>query len=140
MLSTQEKPMTALAASLDRASFLRRVLAADAATCFAMAFFLLLLERPLVPLLGLPGALLDGAGFALIPIAAFIAWVATRTAFLRTGTWIVIAGNAAWVAGSLLLLVPGWFSLTPLGSVFVAAQALGVTILGALEYVGLRRT
>jgi hypothetical protein len=51
--------------------------------------------------------------------------------------WLVIVGNLGWTAESLALL--GQQSPTPLGTAFVAAQAIAVLGLAALEYAGLRR-
>ena len=64
-----------------------------------------------------------------------MAWVATRPAALRGGVWLVIAGNALWVAASGALL----FRLAPsaLGYAFVIAQAAAVAVLAALEYLSL---
>ena len=131
--------MTAIAATIDRSSFLRRVVLVDAATCVAMGLLLSLAANMLAPLLELPVLLLEYAGLSLLPIAAFIAWVATRSNLSRLGVWVVIAGNAAWVAGSALLLVSGWVSPNLLGSGFVAAQAATVVVLSGLEYVGLSK-
>src|SRR5262245_59050079 len=131
--------MTAATASIDRSSFLRRVLFLDAATCVAMGLFLVLLAQPLAPMLGLPAGLLEIAGASLLPIAAFMAWVATRSAFLRSGARLVVAGNAAWVAASAALLAGGWVEPTPLGFVFVAVQACAVALLAVVEYAAYSR-
>ena len=131
--------MTAIAAAIDRSSFLRRVVLVDAATCVAMGLLLSLAANMLAPLLELPIRLLEYAGLSLLPIAAFIAWVATRSHLSRLGVWVVIAGNVAWVAGSALLLVSDWVSPNLLGSGFIAAQAATVVLLAGLEYVGLSR-
>jgi len=134
-----ENDMTAITAATDRSSFLRRVVLVDAATCVAMGLLLSLAANMLAPLLELPIRLLEYAGLSLLPIAAFIAWVATRSHLSRLGVWVVIAGNVAWVAGSALLLVSGWVSPNLLGSGFIAAQAATVVLLAGLEYVGLSR-
>ena len=131
--------MTAITAATDRSSFLRRVVLVDAATCVAMGLLLSLAANMLAPLLELPIRLLEYAGLSLLPIAAFIAWVATRSNLSRLGVRVVIAGNAAWVAGSALLFVSGWVSPNLLGSGFIAAQAATVVLLAGLEYVGLSR-
>jgi len=125
--------MTVLTASMDHPLFLRRVLFVDAATCIAMALFLVLLAQPLSPLLGLPGALLEAAGASLFPIGGFIAWAAAS----GRATWLVIVGNAAWVAASAVLLLGGWFSPTLLGYGFVIVQACIVALLAAVEYSAL---
>jgi hypothetical protein len=118
-------------------AFVRRVLFVDAATCVGTGLFLALLAAPLAPFLGLPAELLLYAGLALLPIAAFIAWVATREQMSAAGVWLVIIGNAAWVLASLALL----FAVSPtvLGYAFVIGQALIVAALAEMEYVGLRK-
>ncbi len=110
----------------------------DAATCLAMALFLLLLAQPLAPLFGLPAVLLETAGALLVSIGGFIAWAA-RSAALRAGAGLTIVGNAAWVAASCALFLPGATDLTPAGYAFVALQALVVAALAVLEYIGLSR-
>ena len=110
---------------------LQRILLLDAATCGAMGLALLLLAAPLEPLLGLPFALLQYAGLALLPIGAFMAWVGTRAPAPPAGVRIVIAGNVLWVVASLLLLL--WLTPTRLGCAFVILQAAAVDALAGLE-------
>ena len=130
--------MAAITTSTDRSAFLRRVLVVDAATCVAMGLLLSLGSDLLSPLLGLPRLLLQYSGLSLFPIAAFMAWVATQANLL--GAWIVIAGNALWVVGSVILLIGDWVFPTLLGHAFVIAQAIAVVLLAVLEYTGLRRS
>jgi hypothetical protein len=113
---------------------LRKILWLDAATCVATGLLLSLLSPQLSVWLGLPEALLFYAGLALFPIAAFMAWTATR--LVEPAVWLVIGGNALWVLGSFAVLA---LSPTGLGYAFVIAQALAVAVLAELEYVGLRR-
>ena len=120
-------------------TFLRRVLFVDAATCAAMGLGLLAAAGVLAPALGLPALLLQAAGLSLLPTAAFMAWVATRRELSLLGVWVVIAGNALWVVGSAVLLVPGVVSPSLLGYAFVIAQAVAVVLLAELEYVGLSK-
>jgi hypothetical protein len=140
-LNEKETLMTSLtatdAASSDRrGTFLRRVLLVDAATCIATGALLSLDAGPLAPMLGLPAALLFYAGASLFPTAAFMLWVAMRRDITRTGTWLVIAGNALWVVGSIAIL---GLAPTGLGYAFVIAQAAVVALLAELEYAGLRK-
>ncbi|OGB26915.1 MAG: hypothetical protein A3I66_20990 [Burkholderiales bacterium RIFCSPLOWO2_02_FULL_57_36] len=121
-------------------SFLRRVLCLDAFTCVTTGFLMLLGARFLAPLLGLPAALLQAAGFALLPIAAFIAYAGTRPLLLRRMVWMIIAGNALWVLGSIALLTSGWVAPTMPGQMFIAMQAIAVAVLAELEYFGVRRS
>lgn len=117
-------------------TFLRRILLVDAGSCTGMGLFLALLSEPLSPMLGLPAALLLYSGVALLPVAAFMAWVATREQPPLAGVWLVILGNAGWVAGSVALLF--FVSPTVLGYAFVIGQAVIVAALAELEYVSTR--
>ena len=117
--------------------FLRRVLALDALSCLAMGLLMGLGAAGLAPLFGLPEGLVRGAGLALLPLAAFIFWLATRPIPPRLLVWVVILGNLGWTAESFLTL--GQSDATALGTAFVSAQAVAVLGLACLEYVGLRR-
>lgn len=119
--------------------FLRRVLALDALSCIAMGLVMGLGAAPLAPLLGLPEPLVRTAGLLLLPLAAFIAWLATRPSPPRALVWIVILGNVGWTAESFALIGQSQPAITTLGIAFVSAQALAVLGLAALEYGGLRR-
>jgi hypothetical protein len=132
--------MTAITASIDRFTFLRRVFSFDAITCVAMGLLLSLGSVVLAPLLGLPRLLLEGVGLALFPIAAFIAWVATSDNLSRSGAWTIIAANVLWVVGSAGLLISDVMSPSPLGSAFVVLQAIAIALLTELEYIGLRKS
>lgn len=117
--------------------FLRRVLLIDSATCLAMGALLLVAAGALAAILALPEALLRFAGLSLLPIAAFMGWVATRGSIPRAGAWLVVAGNVLWVVASIGLLLGAWVSPNALGYAFVIAQAACVALLAALEYAGL---
>ena len=120
-------------------SFLRRVLALDCASCLVIGLSLALGAEPLSGLFGLGERLLFGAGLLLLPLAAFIGWLASRPAPPSPLVWLVIAGNAAWTAESFLLIATEGARITALGTAFVAGQALAVLGVALLEYVGLRR-
>jgi hypothetical protein len=130
--------MTAIAATLGSSRFLRRVLLVDAATCVATGVLLTLDAGPLSGLLGLPRALLFYAGASLFPCAALMLLIALREHLWRAGAWIVIGGNAAWVAASVALLLAA--APSALGYAFVIAQALVVALLAELEFIGLRNS
>jgi hypothetical protein len=117
--------------------FLRRILALDAASCAAMGLAMGLAASPLASLFGLPDDLIRTAGLLLLPLAAFIGWLASRAAPPPLLVWIVILGNLLWTGQSFALL--GQYAPSPLGAAFVAAQAGAVLGLAGLEYVGLRR-
>lgn len=121
-------------------TFLRRVLIADAVAGAVAGLALLAGAGAVADLLGMPASLLRYAGAALLPVAAFIAFVATRARLPRAGVWIIIAVNALWTVESLILLFSGWVHPTLAGQVFIVAQALMVAGFAELEFIGLRRT
>jgi|SRR5919108_3346973 hypothetical protein len=112
---------------------MRRIVLVDAVTCIAMGALLVASGGSLAPLLGLPEFLLQYAGVSLFPIAGFMLWVAMRANPPRAGVWMIVAGNALWVAGSVVLLIV--LQPTALGYAFVIVQALAVAVLAELEYV-----
>ena len=120
--------------------FLRRVLAADALTCFASGMLLVFAADVLEQDLGLPPSLLRYAGISLIPFAAFLVYLARREALSQLMVWTVIVLNVLWTAGSFLLLLAGWAVPTAFGTTFIIAQAMGVAVFAGLEYFGLRQS
>lgn len=120
-------------------TFLRRVLLADAAVSAAAGLLMAGAAGLLAGLLGLPEPLLRGAGLALLPYGALVAFVATRAQLAPAAVWAVIALNALWVFDSLGLLLSGWVAPNLLGYAFVLLQAIAVGVFAELEFVGLRR-
>lgn len=127
-------------ATIPLSPFLRRVLAVDAASCLGVGATCAAGAGVLAGPLGLPRMLLLEAGLVLLLCAAVIGWLASRREAPRGLVLAVIAGNAAWVLGSLLLLVSPFVAPTTLGALFVLAQAAAVAVLAELEWVGLRRS
>lgn len=121
------------------ASFLRRILAIDALSCTILGPAMGLGAGMLAPLFGLPEALVRGAGLALLPLALFIGWLASRAAPPVALVWLVIVGNLGWTVESFITIAQA-DAITPLGTAFVAAQALAVLGLAAMEYAGVRRS
>ncbi len=109
---------------------LRGVLAFDASTGIIMGLLLSLMPVPLSAWLGLPAALLVGAGLLLFPSAALMLLASARPYILLVG--LVVFGNVAWVAASVLVLV--LMGPTVLGAVFVAGQAVVVAMLAWVEW------
>jgi len=123
--------------SMSQTLFLRRVLALDSLSCLALGLLMGLGAAALAPLFGLPEPLARIAGLVLLPLAAFIGWLATRPAPPRALVWVVILGNLGWTAESFATLAQA--DATALGTAFVTAQALAVLGLAMLEYIGLRK-
>lgn len=118
---------------------LRWAIVGDAAVSGACGLLMVLGADPLSGLLGLPVPLLRHAGLALLPYAAFLAWLAGRRPMPCAAVWAVVAGNLAWAAGCILLLVLGWVAPTGLGIAFVLIQAVTVLAFAEAQYFGLRR-
>lgn len=112
-------------------------LTAQSTTAHAVAF--LAGFSPLDGWLGLPAALIAGAGAFLLAFAVFVGRVATQPWMARPAVVGIIAVNAVWVADSDLMLAVDGFSPTVAGQVVVAIQAAGVAGLAALQAAGLRR-
>ena len=121
------------------ATFLRRVLAFDAISCVGMGALMIGGASFFGPLLGVPAPLLESAGAALLPFAAFVGWLASRETPPGAGVWAAVAINSIWVIDSLLLAAGTWAQPTTLGIVVIVGQALVVATLVELEYVGLKR-
>ena len=119
--------------------FLRRALLVDAAASGLTGALMLAGAGMLTDLLGLPAALLRGAGLVLVPYVAFVAIVAARARISAAAVWAVIACNAVWTVASVALVIDGFVTPTALGTVFVIGQAVAVAALGVLQYVALRR-
>ena len=126
--------------SIRSSSFLRRVLVVDAASSGAMGIAMLAFAELLADLLQLPADLISQAGLVLLPFAAFVAFVASRSEPSRFAVWAIIAVNAVWVVDSIVLLFTGWVAPNALGYSFVIAQAAVVLVLADFEYLGLKRS
>jgi hypothetical protein len=124
---------------VDHPRFLHTVLLVDAATCVATGGLMSFGASVLSGVTRLPEALLFNAGLSLLPIAAFIGFVAASRRPIAAGVLIVILGNVGWVIGSLSLLVVGGLAPNVLGATFVVAQAIAVAVLAGLEVIGLKR-
>ncbi|GAA1390428.1 hypothetical protein GCM10009613_30980 [Pseudonocardia kongjuensis] len=81
---------------------------------------------PLAPLLGLPVALLVGAGAFLVLFAGGLLLLAARRPVPPGGVWAVVAVNVAWVVASVALVQVA--APTALGTAFLLAQAVVVAV------------
>jgi len=110
---------------------INRLLAVDAATCVLMGAALLVATSGLAALLQLPHDLLFWSGLALFPIALCMALLSRQARPSTAGMWLVVLGNAAWVAGSLLVILVT--RPNGLGVGFILLQGGVVSILTLLE-------
>ncbi|MGG5823356.1 hypothetical protein [Falsiroseomonas sp. HW251] len=127
-------------AAIRPSRLLRLALGADAIASGTLGALALAGGSSLAAPLGLPGALLQGAGAFCIAYAALVARMARRDALPAWLVWLVVGGNAVWAADSLLLLASGWVAPTGLGIAFVVAQAIAVAVFAAAQYAGLARS
>lgn len=120
-------------------NFLRAVLKLDAASCLMMAAASIIGAEPLEPILGIPASLLASAGLSLVPIGIFILWLGTRERAAAALVYLVIAGNAAWAAGTIasLALLP---AVSTLGAATVIGQASVVAVFALVELRGARES
>ncbi len=123
----------------DPQGLLRRALLVDAAATAGMGALLAAAPALLEGLFGLPVALLRGAGLALLPFAALLAWVARRPRIPAGLAWPLVIVNVLWAIDSVVLPLTGWIDPTALGAAFVVAQGLIVAAFAWLEWTGLRR-
>ena len=92
-----------MADSLRSTPFLRFALLGDAAASGATGLLLAAGAGVLSSLLGLPEGLLRIAGLVLLPYAAFVAWIGTRSAGApRIAVRAVVAVNLLWTLDSAL--------------------------------------
>ena len=120
-------------------SFLRRVWWADAAVSAVVGAAMAGAAGLLGELVGLPVRLLAVAGLSLLPYAAFLAWLATRSAVPRAAAWAPVLLNVVWAidcaALGVIQAVAG-----PLLVGFIAVQVVTVLTFAELEFSGLRRS
>ena len=79
------------------------------------------------------------AGIGLIGYAGPVWRLAASPAIPPAPAWAIILADAAWVAGSLALLLSGIAPLTVMGKWLIAILADIVGIFAVLQYIGLQR-
>ena len=122
-----------------RSKFLRRVLQIDALGCAATAGLLIAAARPISPLMGIDNPLvLVGAGLALVPYVAALAWITSRE---QLNLKAALLGPAVNISAALLcatLLATGSLTLSAWGKRLVGLSGFAVTSLALLQIYGLR--
>ncbi len=123
-----------------RSRLLRSALRGNAAFSGLTALALLAAGPSMASYLGAfpPGQLLS-LGVQLALFAAWLLWLASRPLVPRWQVWLVIALDALWVVGSLMLLVSPPASLTTGGWWAVAIVMDVIGLFAALQFLGLRR-
>lgn len=113
-----------------------RVLQADAGACILMGLGLVSLPGPIAGLFALPVGFVLWAGVLLFPAAALM--IAASLVPGRALLAAVVAGNAAWVLASLVIVPAGWVSPNALGTGFILLQAAVAALFTWAEARGLR--
>jgi len=116
---------------------LKAALLTDAVASGALALLQLLLNRLLSERLGLDSQLLLYTGLFLLAYANLLLVLAYTD---RIWVWllrVIIAGNAAWAACCLMIMLDHGV-VQPLAAAFLGAQALVVLVFAAWEYAGMR--
>lgn len=121
-------------------NLIRFALTADAIATAATGALLAIGGGLLAELTGLPAAATLPLGLFLIAFAAFVGWVGMHRETPRGTATLIVLVNAAWVVGSVIVLLAGTWTLTLLGVAFVLAQAVAVAAFVALQWIGLGRT
>lgn len=119
---------------------LRKLLMLDAVTCVVMGAALVATAPWLAGFTAIPAALLFYAGLALMPIAAFMAFIALRPTMPPAAVAAIVLGNVLWVIGSVGLLLGPWITPNAIGYAFIGVQAIAVAGLAALEGMALPRS
>jgi hypothetical protein len=125
--------------AIDRTRLLRHALLLDAIVSGATGALLSFGAGPLSGLMGLPQALLTGAGVFCVVYALGLAVLARRADIPRPLAMAVVAGNLVWVVASLWLPVSGLVDPTTLGTAFVLVQAAAVMAFAVLQRMGIAR-
>jgi hypothetical protein len=122
----------------DHSRFLRRSLQLDGVASGLCGAVLLFAAQPISTLFGLStSGVARVVGGLLLVYAAALLWNASRLTVSRGETLLAVVLNAAWVLGSLVVVVDG--PLTLIGNAAVAAVAAAVLGFAVLEVLGLRR-
>jgi hypothetical protein len=125
---------------INPSTFLRRALVADAVFSGVAALGFAFGAGPFASLFNMPEVFLREVGLFLIAYAAFVGWLGTRQAVLKSLVMVPIVGNAAWTLGSIALLFSGAVAPNLLGTAMVMAQAIATGVFAELQYIGLRKS
>jgi len=121
------------------ATFLRIVIALDAAACGVMGAAFAFDAGWMAAPLGLSPSLMQPVGLFLLPYAGLLAWLASRPVLPRPVVWTLVGFNVVWAIESIALVALGWAQPTTLGLAVVVGQAVAALIVAELQYLALRR-
>ncbi|MEK8034069.1 hypothetical protein AACH06_24865 [Ideonella sp. DXS29W] len=119
--------------------FLRNVLRVDAVLSGLTAVMMVADAELMAAWTGLPPGLMTAIGVALLPWAALLAWLSSRTVVANAAIGAVVALNFCWMVDCALAAF-GTFNVPQgLGVGLLAVQALGTFVIAELEWMGMKR-
>lgn len=123
-----------------KSNFLRWVLQANGIFSGLCGILFIFDSGPLTLFLGLKMPLiLITTGIVCLLYAAMLFYTAARVAIQRREALAFVALDAAWVIGSIIILVAGWPPLTIGGTWTVAIVADVVAVFALLQFYGMRQ-
>ena len=123
----------------DSSQLLRLALRGNAAFSTLSGMTFLAASGSIAAFLGdIPSREIASVGASLLAFAAFLVWLSLRAPIPHGLVLGVIAGDLAWVVGTVLVLFAGGF--TSSGAIAAIAVANAVLAFAVLQWVGLRRT
>lgn len=117
---------------------LRRILALDAIGMILFGLAYLLAPTRLARLLGVGGTLVIIVGGLMLTIGTGVASLALRARPPSAWVLSVIVIGAAWGAASIASLALDWWDTTTVGTVWIALQAVPVSLLSIFQLAALR--
>lgn len=115
---------------------LKQTLIADGITCTGLFLLGVFATATVAQLLGLPTTIIAVAGWIGLPSAALMFFVVGQQRPSKALANFIAVGNFVWVAASLVVLALYAQSLTTLGIIVVAVQALVVLEFAIFEWRG----
>lgn len=126
--------------TIQASKLLKTALIADAVGGGASAALHLIGGAALAGALALPAPLLTGSGIFLAGYAVVLLALALRRTIPKAVVWAVIGGNVAWAVIAVDIALMGVVTPNVMGLAYLAAQAIAVLGLAALEYAGLKNS
>lgn len=128
--------------SQTRDRLLRVALEVDSGVSGLAGLGFLLFSSPIAAFLGVSpeaAGVIAAVGVGFLVWAAALMYTATRPQMNRGVVWSIIAGNAIYVLGSLLILIADPFAFSTEGRWATLIIADVVLLFGIGQYIGLRR-
>lgn len=120
--------------------FLKNAFLADAAATGALAALHLARPQAVTGALDLPEPLLYGTGLFMAGYVLMLLGLAAGRTLWKPLVWFVVVGNVLWALASVDILVLGLVEPSPLGTLYVLAQAAGTLMLAGAQYLGLKKS